>query len=71
MPAWQAGAVHLGRILSFASLALGVLFYVASVAGLLWPATSPLDVGLVATSAIFVLFGAFGLLLKPEAAKQA
>lgn len=59
--------MNLGKILALASLVFGLLFYVVAVAGLLWPATPPTDVGLVATSAVFVLFGAFGLLLRSPA----
>jgi hypothetical protein len=60
--------MQLSKILSYASLAFGALFYILSVAGLLWKAaTPPLDVGLVSTSAVFVLFGLVGLLLKPQA----
>jgi len=51
-------------VLSIASLAFGVLFYVASVAGLLWSKpTPPLDHGLVPTAAVFVLFGLVGLVV--------
>ncbi|MEK6985538.1 MAG: hypothetical protein AABX89_04045 [Candidatus Thermoplasmatota archaeon] len=61
--------MQMSRALSFASLVFGVLFYLVGVLGLLWPATAPLDVGLTSTSAIFILFGLFGLLLKPQPAK--
>ena len=63
--------MQLSKVLSYASLAYGVLFYLAGVSGMLWAkASPPLDVGLVSTSVIFILMGAVGLLLKPEA-KQA
>lgn len=64
----QSAPVQFSRGLSIASLVFGVLFYVVAVAGLLWPATQPSDVGLVSTTAVFVLFGAFGLLLRPTSA---
>jgi hypothetical protein len=59
--------------LSLACLIAGAAFYLASVSGLLFGApTSPADVGLVSTSAIFVLFGLVGLLLGrgPRPAEQ-
>ncbi len=59
------------KILSLACLAFGVLFYLASVGGLLWHAASPpMDVGLVATTAVFVLLGILGLLLKDAPAQN-
>ncbi len=61
----QPRPVQISKVLSFASLAYGVLFYLAGVSGLLWPATPPLDVGLLSTAAVFILFGLVGLLLKP------
>ena len=64
----QAVGVALGRILAIASLAFGVLFYVLGVAGVFWPASPATDVGLLSTSAIFVLMGGLGLLLKPQPA---
>jgi len=61
--------VHLSKVLSLASIVLGVLFYLQGVLGLLFEkATSPTDVGLVSTSALFVLFGLVGLMLQPRAA---
>ena len=58
--------MHVSKILSVASLAVGVLFYLTGVLGLLWPKSPPMDVGLLSTSAIFVLFGLVGLLIKPQ-----
>jgi len=60
-------------VLSIASLAVGVIYYVGSVAGLLWSApTPPLDHGLVPTAAVFVLFGLVGLLVaRGQPAEQA
>lgn len=56
-----------GKILALGSLAFGVLFYLGSVGGILWhAATPPGDVGVVATSGVFVLFGLLGLLLKDQ-----
>ncbi len=46
--------------LSVASLVFGVLIFVLSIAALGTPAN---DIGMVSTSIVFVLFGAFGLLL--------
>lgn len=59
--------MHLSKVLSLASLAVGVLFYLTGVLGLLWPKSPPMDVGLLSTSAIFVLFGLVGLLVQPKA----
>jgi hypothetical protein len=53
-----------GTLLSGVCLVLGVGFYVAGVAGFLWTKTAPGDVGLLSTSAVFVLFGVLGLVLK-------
>ncbi len=53
-----------GKIVALCSLALGVLFYLAAIAGIMWPATPPMDVGVISTSAVFVLFGLLGLMLK-------
>lgn len=72
--ALEATVTRLSTALSIASLAFGVLFYLASVGGLLWgKATPPLDHGVVPVTAVFVLFGLVGLLLgrgKPVDAKQ-
>ena len=50
-------------ILSWASLAFGVVLYLIGVSGIFWPATPPADVGLLASSLVFVLFGVVGLRL--------
>ncbi|HUR63630.1 MAG TPA: hypothetical protein VM241_04025 [Candidatus Thermoplasmatota archaeon] len=60
--------MHLSKVLSLASIVLGVLFYLAGVLGLLWPKSPPMDVGLLSTSVLFVLFGLVGLLLTPKTA---
>lgn len=60
--------MHLSKVLSLASIAVGVLFYLVGVLGLLWPKSPPMDVGLVSTSAIFVLFGVAGLFVEPKRA---
>ncbi|MCA1811084.1 MAG: hypothetical protein LC623_03620 [Halobacteriales archaeon] len=60
--------MHLSKVLSLASLAVGVLFYLTGVLGLLWPKSPPMDVGLLSTSAIFALFGLVGLLVQPKPA---
>lgn len=52
------------KVLALACLAVGVLFYVVAIAGLLWPATKPTDVGLLSTSGVLVLFGLAGLALR-------
>jgi len=60
---------RLSLVLSVASLVFGVLFYILAVGGVLWPATDPLDHGLVPTVAVFILFGVLGLFLgrgKPD-----
>jgi hypothetical protein len=55
---------RLTTVLSIASLAFGVLFYLGSVGGIFWnESTPPLDHGVVPVSLIFVLFGVLGLLL--------
>jgi len=59
-----------GKILALGCLAIGVLFYVAAVAGLMWPATPPMDVGVVSTSGVFILLGLLGLLLKDRPAQS-
>jgi uncharacterized membrane protein YiaA len=51
------------NILSWLSLGFGVVLYLVGVTGLLWPATPPTDVGLLASSLVFVLFGVIGLRL--------
>jgi len=62
--ALEAAVTRLSTVLSIASLAFGVLFYLASVGGLLWgKPTPPLDHGVVPVTAVFVLFGLVGLLL--------
>jgi hypothetical protein len=55
------------KVLSLLSLAFGVLFFAQGTAGFLWPASPAMDVGLFSTSAVFVLFGVFGLLLHKKA----
>jgi hypothetical protein len=60
--------MHLSKVLSLASIVLGVLFYLTGVLGLLWPASPPLDVGLVSTSVLFVLFGLVGLTMREPTA---
>src|SRR5581483_4304634 len=51
--AHNPGIMHLARIASAVSLVFGVLFYLASVGGLLWHAKSPPgDVGLVSTTGV-------------------
>ena len=55
--------------LSLACLVFGIGFYLVGVAGLLWPKTSPADVGLLSTCVVFVLFGVLGLLLAREQTK--
>ncbi|MES2153971.1 MAG: hypothetical protein V4510_02455 [bacterium] len=61
-----------GKFLAVASLAVGVVFYLGSVGGMLWgKASPPADVGVVSTSAVFVLFGVLGLMLKDDQAPQA
>ncbi|MEA3190135.1 MAG: hypothetical protein QOD77_717 [Thermoplasmata archaeon] len=62
--------MQLSKVLSLASLAFGVLFYVAAVAGLLWPATPPADVGILSTAGVFILMGLVGLLLRPQGAHE-
>lgn len=62
--------MQLSKVLSVASLLFGLVFYVAAVAGVLWPATSPGDVGIVASAGVFVLLGLVGLLLKPQGAHE-
>ncbi len=59
------------NVLSVLSLVLGAGLYLAGVAGLFGKAVAPGDVGLVATSAIFILFGALGLLLGRTTAPSA
>ena len=55
---------RLSLTLSIASLAFGVLFYLGSVGGLLWGKATPWnDHGVIPVTAVFVLFGAVGLLL--------
>lgn len=54
------------RILSVVLLAFAVVYYLVAVTGLLWPATPPLDVGIVSTTAIFALLGGLGLLVTQE-----
>lgn len=56
-------------VLSILCLVFGVGLYLIGVAGLLWPSTSPTDVGLLSTSIVFALFGVLGLLLAREQAK--
>ena len=51
------------RWLSLLALLFGVGLYLLGVSGALWPASPPGDVGLVATSTVFALFGLLGLLL--------
>ena len=61
--------MHLSKVLSLVSIALGVLFYLQGILGLLFEkATPPGDVGLVSTSALFILLGLVGLLLEPKPA---
>jgi hypothetical protein len=60
--------MHVSKVLSLASIAVGVLFYLVGVLGLLWPSTKPFDVGLLSTSALLVLFGLVGLLLERKPA---
>ena len=46
-------------------LGAGIVFYVASVAGLLWPqASSPTDVGVYAVTVTLAGLGAGGLMLR-------
>lgn len=47
-------------LLSAASLGFGVLFFILSV---LFIGAPPLDIGMLSTAAVFILFGVFGLLL--------
>lgn len=54
--------------LSVASLVYGVLFYILTVAVLRTP---PGDIGMVSTSVVFVLLGAFGLLAAKAQARKA
>ncbi|HEX2066063.1 MAG TPA: hypothetical protein VHI93_04540 [Candidatus Thermoplasmatota archaeon] len=58
--------MHLSKVLSVASIAFAALFYLTGVLGLLWPKTDPLDVGLLSTSVLFLLFGLVGLLVRPR-----
>ncbi|MGB0653181.1 MAG: hypothetical protein ACPGQL_08265 [Thermoplasmatota archaeon] len=59
-------------ILSFVSIAFGVLLYLASVLGLFYDnATPPADIGLLSTVLVFVLFGVFGILLSKARAEAA
>lgn len=52
------------RIVSWALLVLGVLFYATSVAGFFWPKASPWDdTGVYAVTVSLLGFGAGGLLL--------
>ncbi len=57
--------------LSIASIAFGVILYLTSVLGLFFKAASPpLDVGLLSTTGIFVLFGVLGLMLAKARAES-
>ncbi len=50
--------------LSFVSLAIAVILYLASVTGIFYgAATPPGDIGLVSTTLVFLLLGAAGLAL--------
>jgi hypothetical protein len=58
-----------GKMVAIGCLVLGVLFYLGSVAGLLWANPTPVaDVGVISTAGIFVLFGLVGLMLKERPA---
>jgi hypothetical protein len=59
------------RILAIACIALGLLIYVAAVAGLLFAkATPPGDVGALSTLASFLLFGILAFLLDRQPGRE-
>ena len=60
--------MHVSKIVSVVCIAVGVLFYFQGVLGLLWPKSPPMDVGLLSTSVLFILFGLVGLLLDRKTA---
>ncbi|MEA3203278.1 MAG: hypothetical protein QOI63_953, partial [Thermoplasmata archaeon] len=43
--------MNLRKVVAFGLIAVGVLFYLVGVLGILWPKTPPTDVGLLSTSA--------------------
>lgn len=55
-------------ILSAASLAFGLLFFVLAIAFIGAPV---MDIGMLSTAAVFVLFGVFGLLLSRAQLEEA
>lgn len=61
--------MQLSKVLSLASLVVGVLYYLVGVLGLLWPKSPPGDVGLVSTAVVFILFGLVGLLVDRKPAQ--
>ena len=60
--------MNLHKVIAVALIALGLAYYLTGVLGLLWPKSPATDVGLLSTSAIFVLFGVAYLFVDPKVA---